>query len=123
MHELSVCQALISQVEEIAAEHHAITVTNIVIEMGPLSGVVPELLQRAYPMASVGTVAKDATLTINKSAVRVQCKSCQAETEATTNRLVCGKCGDWQTQIISGDELLLAHIELEKPTTADHQLH
>ena len=33
---------------------------------------------------------------------------------ATANRLVCGSCGDYRTQLVSGDELLLASLELER---------
>jgi hydrogenase nickel incorporation protein HypA/HybF len=29
------------------------------------------------------------------------------------NRLLCGACGDWHTQVIGGDELLLESVELE----------
>ena len=45
--------------------------------------------------------------------VRVLCKQCGAETRAEINRLVCGECGAWQTQLVSGDEMLLASVELE----------
>jgi hydrogenase nickel incorporation protein HypA/HybF len=29
------------------------------------------------------------------------------------NRLVCDHCGDWRTQLISGDELLLQRVILD----------
>jgi hydrogenase nickel incorporation protein HypA/HybF len=32
------------------------------------------------------------------------------------NRLLCGACGDWHTQVISGDELLLESVELINDT-------
>jgi hydrogenase nickel incorporation protein HypA/HybF len=46
--------------------------------------------------------------------VRVRCRTCRAETDAEPNRLVCGTCGDFRTDLISGDELLLVSVELER---------
>ena len=64
MHELSICQALMEQVESIASERNAKYVTSIVVGMGPLSGVEEQLLKNAYPVASAGTVAENAELII-----------------------------------------------------------
>lgn len=112
MHELSVCQGLLDQVARVAADHGAIGVKNIVVRVGPLSGVVPALLREAFPLARAGTVAGDAALTIEEQPVRVHCDACGADSDAKPNRLLCGECGDWHTQLISGDELLLASVEL-----------
>jgi hydrogenase nickel incorporation protein HypA/HybF len=112
MHELSICLSLIDQVERIAAEHGADRVERILLRIGPLSGVEAPLLANAYPLAAVGTIAEHARLDIEPAAIRVQCSSCGAETDAEPNRLRCGACGDWHTRLISGDELLLANLEL-----------
>ena len=112
MHELSICQAMLQQVEAIAAQRQARGVTSITIRIGPLSGVEPDLLQHAFPMARAGTVAAEARLIVERLPIRVRCEQCDAETEATPNRLLCGACGDWHTRLVSGDEMLLASVEL-----------
>ena len=112
MHELSVCQGILDQVARVAADHGATGVKNIVVRIGPLSGVVPSLLAQAFPLARAGTVAEGAELTIEELPVRVHCDACGADTEASPSRLLCGECGDWHTQLISGDELLLVSVEL-----------
>ncbi len=114
MHELSVCQALLAQVENIATEHAAKGVERIVLRIGPLAGVEPRLLQDAFPIAGAGSRAADAELVIEALPLKVRCDSCGAESDAAPNRLVCGACGDWHTRLISGDELLLASVELIK---------
>ena len=114
MHELSVCQALIGQVEEIARQHRAAAVTTVNVRIGPLSGVEPDLLAQAFPLASAGTVAQSSRLVIEKLPIRVRCETCGAESAAEPNRLVCGSCGDWHTRLVSGDEMLLASVELQK---------
>jgi hydrogenase nickel incorporation protein HypA/HybF len=112
MHELSVCQALLDQVEALARTHHASRVERIVLQVGPLSGVEGELLRTAYPIAAAGTVAEDAELVLEAVPVRVRCRTCGHESDAAPNRLVCGQCGDYRTDLASGDELLLARVEL-----------
>ena len=116
MHELWVCQALIRQVQKIAREHRAVAVTSVKVQIGPLSGVEAELLRQAFPLASAGSVAETAQLVIEKLPIRVRCESCGAETAAEPNKLVCGTCGDWHTRLLSGDEMLLASVELESNT-------
>jgi len=103
-----------SQVKSIALERNAQCVTAIVVGMGPLSGVEAQLLKNAYPIASAGTVAEDAELIIENLPVRVKCNQCGSESDALPNKLVCKKCGDWRTTLISGDELMLMSVELEK---------
>ena len=114
MHELAICQSLMDQVESIAAERNARCVTSIVVGMGPLSGVEAQLLKNAYPVASAGTIAEDAELIIEYLPIRVKCSQCDSESDALPNKLVCKQCGDWRTTLVSGDELLLMSVELER---------
>jgi hydrogenase nickel incorporation protein HypA/HybF len=114
MHELAICQSLINQVETIASERNAQRVTSIIIGMGPLSGVEAQLLKNAYPIASAGTVAENAELIIEYLPIRVKCSLCGSESDASPNKLICKICGDWRTTLISGDELMLMSVELEK---------
>ena len=113
MHELAVCQDIIAQVENIAREHKAQSVYQVIVEIGPLSGVEAALLKAAFPIASAGTLAENAKLEINDIPVKVKCRGCGKTSEATTNNLTCRHCGNWQTDVISGDEMLLKRIELD----------
>lgn len=115
MHELSVCNALIDQVERIALEHEAAEVSRIVIKVGPLSGVEPLLLRHAYPLAATGTIAANAELVIDTADVVVRCTQCGSESKVAPNRLLCDACGDFRTRVISGDEMILQSLELENP--------
>lgn len=114
MHELSVCQALLTQVTDLARNHRANAIHKIVIRVGPLAGVEPGLLRQAFPLACAGTLAEAAELVIEELPLRVRCETCGAESVAPPNRLVCGACGDWHTRLVSGDEMLLASVELSR---------
>ena len=119
MHELSICNALLDQVERIASEHGANSVARIVLRIGPLAGVESELLRNAYPLAAAGTIAEQAELVIDPASVVVQCTVCRTESEVRPNRLLCSNCGDFRTQIISGDEMILQRIEFDATDPAD----
>ena len=112
MHELSICQALIDQVEIIAQDRNAAHVEKIVLHLGPLSGVEPRLLVQAYPLVSTGTIAQQAELVIEELPIQIRCEDCGAESNVQANKLICGVCGNWRTQLRSGDVLLLASIEM-----------
>ena len=114
MHELSICQALMEQVARVAREQHALRVVSVTVRIGPLSGVEPSLLASAYPLASAGTIAADSRLVLERCAIRVRCLECGAESEASSTRLLCARCGEWRVTVLSGEELLLVRVELEK---------
>jgi len=113
MHELSVCLSLLREVERIARDNDAGRVTRIAVTLGPLSGVEPELLRNAYPMAVAGTIAENAELQIDVAEIVVKCSQCGAESPAKPNRLLCGECGDFRTNLVSGDEMVLKTVELD----------
>lgn len=114
MHELSVCQSIISQLESIAAEHGATSITVVHVQIGPLSGVEAPLLKNAWTIARSNTVAAGATLEIEEMPITIRCTVCEKESSAQANRMVCDHCGAWQTRLISGDEMLLRSVELNK---------
>jgi hydrogenase nickel incorporation protein HypA/HybF len=112
MHELSLCQALIDELEQVARAEDAERIVCVIVRVGPLAGVEPALLASAYEIASPGTVAAGARLVIETSRIRVRCLQCDAESQVESDRLACPRCGHWRTKIIAGDELLLARVEL-----------
>ena len=120
MYELSICQSIIDQVTEIAAQNNAHAVTKIIVQIGPLSGVEAPLLEHAFPIASAGSIAQNAILETQLLPIRVRCNLCANENEASISKLICSACGSWQTSLLSGDEMLLKSIELEKNEEKSH---
>jgi hydrogenase nickel incorporation protein HypA/HybF len=114
MHELSICRQIISQVKQIVQQHKALAAESITLNIGPLSGVEASLLKQAFPFAAAQTIAENSELIIEELPVVIQCKQCGMKTSTSPNKLVCSHCGDCHTQLISGDEMLLASVELIK---------
>ena len=119
MHELAVCKALVTQVTEIA-RRRAVRISAVHVGIGPLSGIEPHLLEHAYPFASAGTAAEGSRLMVALMPVRVRCRSLRrGERRRRSIGLLCEACGDWQTELLSGDEMLLQSVELEIPEDAN----
>jgi hydrogenase nickel incorporation protein HypA/HybF len=113
MHELSVCQGLLRQVQQVAADNEARVVERILLRVGALSGVEPPLLERAFEIARMGTVAETAELVIENGPVVVKCRECGGSSSVPANRLLCSYCGDWRVDVTEGEELLLLSVDLE----------
>jgi hydrogenase nickel incorporation protein HypA/HybF len=113
VHEFSICRSLLRQVEGLAAEHRARRAISLKVAVGPLSGVEPGLLERAFSLARCGGVAETAALFVETPPIMVRCRACGSEGTAAANRLICGHCGDFRVELASGDELILLSVEME----------
>lgn len=118
MHEFAICQALLQQLEELVARHGARSVQRLMVQVGPLSGVEPALLSAAFEVARCGGCAQNAELVLESLPLRVRCTVCGTEAQATHDRLSCRACGSSRTQLLSGDELLLRHVEMSMADSA-----
>jgi hydrogenase nickel incorporation protein HypA/HybF len=112
VHELSLCDDLLSQVVAIAAQHNAESVESITVQIGALSGVEPLLLESTFALIKVGTLAEEAELIIKTAPVIVLCSKCGTQSEAAANCLLCKACQSHETTLLSGDELILASVAL-----------
>ena len=66
MHEQSLIKSLLTQVEQICRQHDSERVTEVRIEVGPLTGVEPLLLLSAFDLLTPQSVAAGARLVIDK---------------------------------------------------------
>jgi hydrogenase nickel incorporation protein HypA/HybF len=112
VHELSICQALLTQVAAIAATHEGSLVARIIIEVGPLAGIEPAQLSSAFSILRLGGCAAQAELLIETTQVFIGCTRCGAQSQTRPNRLVCGACGEFRIRILGGEELRLRRVEL-----------
>ncbi len=121
MHELAICQSVLRQVLAVAASHNARHIGRITLRIGPLAGVEPDLLRSAFPLVAAGTSCEGAMIEIEATPVEVRCRICAAISNARPNRLLCESCGTWRVTLVSGDEMLLARIEMLDAPPAEEQ--
>ena len=111
MHEMSICENLLQQVDLHGQKRQQMHAAYIHISIGPLSGVESSLLERAFSVCKMGTTAHHAKLIVSVSHVEVYCCDCRMTSVVKPNKLICPQCANWKTQLVKGDELSLDKIE------------
>jgi hydrogenase nickel incorporation protein HypA/HybF len=113
VHELSLVASIFDVLEEKAREHGAARVTKVVLEVGRMSGAVPELLESAFDTYKKGTLAEGARLEIVLVPVKLRCPDCGGEAVREDTDFSCAACGSRRVEIVAGRELVVEKIELE----------
>jgi len=113
MHELSIVANLFEILEEKAKEQKAKKIVTVKLQVGALSGVVPEFLETAFNIYKKETIADKARLEIEEIPLKIQCQKCHEEMVKDDFIFICSKCGSRELNTLSGTELLLEKIEME----------
>lgn len=113
MHELSLVASVFEVLEDEARKHGAERVTRVVLRVGVMSGVVPDLLASAFEMYKKGTIAESARLEIVPVAVKLRCPDCGGEAVREDTDFSCAGCGSRRVEIVEGRDLVVETIELE----------
>jgi hydrogenase nickel incorporation protein HypA/HybF len=113
MHELSIVANLFELLEEKASEKKARKITRVKLQVGVLSGVVPELLASAFDIYKKDTIANTAELKTETVPLKVQCQRCKKKMIKDDYVFICDHCGSSDLKTLSGTELLLETIEME----------
>jgi hydrogenase nickel incorporation protein HypA/HybF len=111
VHEYGIVQALIEKVEELARERRAKAVRGVLVSIGELAGVEPDLLATAYATFRERTLCEGAELTILPVAARWACPRC-GQGIPRGAILACARCGA-PARLAQGDEIVLERIEME----------
>lgn len=110
MHELSLTQNIV----DICLQHgEGKRVTVVVLEIGGLSGVVPDAVEFCFDACSRGTLLEGARLVIERIPARGVCHDCGAEFPLDTYFDPCPSCGGFSHAVISGEELRVKELEVE----------
>jgi hydrogenase nickel incorporation protein HypA/HybF len=109
-------QSILDITLEYAAKYNAKKVTKISLEIGELSGFIPDWMQTYFNFVSEGTIAEKAELCIEHIPAVIKCKLCEKEYQLTKEsfEFICPECGDEaQIEILSGKEYNLKSIEVD----------
>ncbi len=114
MHEYSIVQNLLDLCEQNAAAHNCTNITKVVIKIGRLSNVEPELLRTAFDTFKEDTIANGSELVIVDQKVVVECKNCNKTSELEVNEFCCPECKSYKVKVLDGEELLLMSLEMDE---------
>jgi hydrogenase nickel incorporation protein HypA/HybF len=114
MHERSLVQSLLRQVERVRIEHRGDAVDEVAVEVGPLSGVEPLLLREAFTALTPGTSAAGARLSVNEVPLIARCRGCGTSSTVLDFTFRCPACGGQALAVTQGDTLRLLHVTLRQ---------
>lgn len=113
MHEYSIVQSLIDSCDDNAKANNATKVMKVVVKIGVMSGVEPELLKTAFDTFKEKTVCEEAEFVVNMQPVVIKCNECSKESTLNKLEYCCQKCQSTDINIIDGEEMYLMQLELE----------
>jgi hydrogenase nickel incorporation protein HypA/HybF len=115
MHELSIAQNIVETVERNVPEKDWKNISYIRLKVGEVAGVVNESLEFSYQAITAERPLKNSKLAIESIPFRISCNKCGKTTSNEGGFSVCSECGNSDTMIVSGSELMITEIEINEP--------
>jgi hydrogenase nickel incorporation protein HypA/HybF len=113
MHEYSIVQSLLDQCEENAKANDSKKVIKVVVKIGVMSGVEPDLLKTAFDTFKEGTMCEDCEYVQNIQKIKIKCLDCDTTSELEKSEYSCPKCQSVELDVIDGEDLMLMQLELQ----------
>ena len=109
VHELSICRSVADIVERHAAGR---AVTQVHIQVGHFRQVVPATLEYCWEMTVAEGPLAGSRLDVDHIPARMRCRACDVVTELTVPVLRCQRCDGVDTELLTGEELLVTSIDV-----------
>lgn len=113
MHEIGIMDQTLEIAIKNAQAQNAKKIKKMTIEIGKISGVVPEALEFAFDVVSKNTIAENADLIINHIPVICYCNYCQKNFSPQEWFFECPNCLEFSNNIIQGKEIKLVSVEID----------
>ncbi len=113
MHELSIVEGILDAVIPEVKKYKVERVLEIRLKVGAMSGIVPQCIHEYFQVASRGTIAEGAKITIEKIPVRIRCTDCGYDGPISLGKFRCPECGGINFRVLSGNEYYVDSVEAE----------
>jgi hydrogenase nickel incorporation protein HypA/HybF len=112
MHELGIVFHIINSVEEVGRENELKSVASVTVELGEVSGVVPEYLTDCWNWAvKKSELLNGAKLKLETINAVTLCNDCQRTYSTVQYAKVCPYCHSENTYLVTGNEMSIKEIE------------
>lgn len=118
MHELGIAMRIVDIASDVAKANGVQAIEAIHVDIGRLTGVVPEALLFSFEAAANNTPMANARLLMNMIPGKARCNHCHTVFSPEYFFMVCTACGTTNCDIINGMELCVQSI-----IPADHDIH
>jgi hydrogenase nickel incorporation protein HypA/HybF len=98
-------------------------ITEVYLEIGELTLIVPELLKQSFKMATTGSIAEGAELRIEILPGKIRCRECDKVSTVTLTEeaqltglqlFQCKYCKSKNTEIIEGKKANVKNIKIQE---------
>lgn len=110
MHELSITQEVVDQ---IVAKLGDVPVRRVRLEVGRLSGIVPDAMAFCFELVTAGTGLEGAALEFDEPPGAARCRSCGAGFETAEVLPLCD-CGSADVEVTGGAGLRIREVEVDR---------
>jgi hydrogenase nickel incorporation protein HypA/HybF len=123
MHEFSFAYQIFKVAEATAIKYGAKKITEVYLEIGELTLIVPELLKQSFKMATTGSIAEGAELKIEILPGKIRCRECDKVSTVTLTEeaqltglqlFQCKYCKSKNTEIIEGKKANVKNIKIQE---------
>jgi hydrogenase nickel incorporation protein HypA/HybF len=108
VHELAITESVVDAVTE---RLPGARVTCVRLDIGALSGVVPDSVRFCFDLVTEGTDLAGARLEISEIPARCHCPACDADFQPDGALLLC-PCGSADVTVLSGQEFTIASVQV-----------
>ena len=113
MHEFSLATEVIRLAEREAEKAVAISIQEITIEVGDLSGVEADAFETALSLLSGDSVLASSKIRILRTPGKGKCNACDYEFEMNQRMATCPKCKAFPSEVHGGQEFRVLSLEIE----------
>ena len=112
MHEIGVVRQIIKTVEDFAKQNNVTEVSEIVLDVGELSLVIPKYVEDIYPVVTPGTILEKAKLVMNVVPGIAECDECDELFNVIQHEGYCPNCGSFDKTVLSGETCTVKEIHI-----------
>lgn len=113
MHELGIVIKVIDQIEDICKKQNIKEVDSLLLEIGEVSTVVPELFQDCFEYSKKKSEhLKNCKLELVILNAISYCNSCKKSFDTVKNGKICPYCKSEDTYLVTGNEITIKNIKV-----------
>ena len=113
MHEMSIAQSMIEVIREEMLKAGASVLRSVRIEIGEMSGIVPDSLSFCFEVMTKETPLEGAGLYLDVAPLRARCRGCGETFDIEGYCFSCPSCDSGDIEVISGRDLKIVEIEVD----------
>lgn len=112
VHELGIVFYIIDDAKKVATDNGLTSVRRVTLQLGEVSGVVPELLGDAWKWACAREpMMEGCELEVEDIPAMTHCGACGTDYGTVEHGRICPACGSDQTYLLRGREVMIKQIE------------